>query len=357
MAADPRAKSAFDAAEQILAMPPEQRAHHVLKLSGEDLELARQTLDLVLASIEAGTEDPSEDAVAESKAPSEPLVGKVSNNVEPTPGERWIGSFRVVRELGRGGMGTVFLAEQLEPVRRLVAVKLALEPLGEEARVRLAIERQTLALLSHDNIARILEAGETEEGYPYFAMEFVDGPSVLSYCDQNQLDLKQRIELFLEVCSAVEHAHRNGILHRDLKPSNILIAGTEQDEPVASVPKVIDFGIAKGVDGPVVDLTLWTGDLVLGTPAYVAPEAIALHGEQGWRERPAPDTRADVYALGVVLQELLMGRRPLTESATDSAIIMLRRVVNEEPPALSARWRGLDEVDESAAGIGARHHP
>ena len=227
-------------------------------------------------------------------------------------------------------MGTVYLAEQTSPVERRVAIKIAHSPLGRDGRLRLAAERQAMARLSHPNIAQVLEAGSTDDDHPYFAMEWVEGMPMTAYCDRRQLDLKARMRLFLAVCSGVQHAHQKGILHRDLKPSNILI--TEIDG--TPVPKIIDFGIAKALDRPLLDLTLDTGEDILGTPAYLSPEALSASGGV------IADTRGDVYSLGVLLQELLIGERPFAKG--ESSLAQLLRKTREEPASLSQRWQGLD---------------
>jgi non-specific serine/threonine protein kinase/serine/threonine-protein kinase len=213
--------------------------------------------------------------------------------------DKWIGRYQIRQLLGEGGMGSVYLAEQHEPVERMVALKLMRSTLaGPAAVARFSTERQALARLSHPNIAAMYDAGATEEGFPFFVMERVQGRPLIDYCDEHRLPIRERIKLLLQVCKGVQHAHQKGIIHRDLKPSNVLVAEAEG----RPLPKIIDFGIAKAVDHPLGDSTaVLTGIGVVGTPAYMSPEA--LSGDD-------LDTRTDVYSLGVMMYELLTGARP-----------------------------------------------
>ena len=219
---------------------------------------------------------------------------------------RWIGRYRIVREIGSGGMGSVYEAVQESPVRRTVALKLVKRGMDtREVVARFEAERQALALMSHTNIARVLDAGASEDGRPYFVMELVSGVPLTDYCDSRRLPVRQRIELFLRVCEGVQHAHQKGVIHRDLKPSNVLVS-LEGD---AVVPKIIDFGVAKAIGASLSDVTLHTKlGMLIGTPAYMSPEQFHVGGAD-------VDTRTDVYSLCVMLYELLSGTVPF---ATDT---------------------------------------
>ncbi|MEO1087406.1 MAG: serine/threonine-protein kinase, partial [Acidobacteriota bacterium] len=209
----------------------------------------------------------------------------------PTPGH--IGPYRILSKLGTGGMGTVYLADQVEPVKRRVALKIIRSRYSsEEGRIRFETERQAMARLQHPNVAQIFEAGTTDEGHPYFVMELVGGAQITAYCDQKGLRISQRLKLFRDVCAGVHHAHQKGIIHRDLKPSNVLVA----EDGASPVPKIIDFGIAKTFGDEEISDSQVTGDRLIGTPAYLSPEAARMDG--GVLDL---DTRADVYSLGILL--------------------------------------------------------
>lgn len=266
-------------------------------------------------------------------------IGHAAAEEPSIPMPEHIGMYRIQKKLGEGGMGSVFLAEQSEPFKRQVAIKIMRSPFPDsEHQFRFEAERQAMARLQHPNVAQIFEASTTPEGYPYFAMEHVPGDTITTYCDENQLSLSARLELFQDVCAGVQHAHQKGIIHRDLKPSNILV--TEVDgHPVA---KIIDFGIAKAIDQPLTEGPLMTGDRLIGTPAYLSPEAMRM-GEDGFDI----DTRSDIYSLGVVLYELLVGHRPFEG---ERLFQVLQRVSTEEPIEPSRRWSQLDvEVRDTVA--------
>ena len=227
-----------------------------------------------------------------------------SANAQPVvegPGSH-IGLYRLLQEIGEGGMGVVYMAEQEKPVRRRVALKI-IKPGMDTSQViaRFEAERQALALMDHQHIAKVLDAGATETGRPYFVMELVPGVPITEYCDRNQLTPKERLELFVPVCNAIQHAHQKGIIHRDIKPSNVLVT-LYDGKPVA---KVIDFGVAKATDQRLTERTMFTqfGQIV-GTLEYMSPE----QAEMGVLDI---DSRSDIYSLGVVLYELLTGSTPL----------------------------------------------
>ena len=242
-----------------------------------------------------------------------------------------IGPYQLLQPIGSGGMGEVWLAEQINPVRRRVALKLIKAGMDTgEVVARFQSERQALALMDHPSIAKVFDAGSTAQGRPYFAMEYITGVPITTYCDQHRMTLRQRLELFVQVCEGVQHAHQKAIIHRDLKPSNILV-GEVDGNPV---PRIIDFGIAKAVSQPLTAATLFTlTGSILGTPAYMSPEQAGSSGAD-------VDTRTDVYSLGVVLYELLVGARPLDfhELAFDE---ILRRLREQEAPRPSTRLRAL----------------
>ncbi|HEX4349963.1 MAG TPA: serine/threonine-protein kinase, partial [Verrucomicrobiae bacterium] len=214
---------------------------------------------------------------------------------------RCIGSYKLLQRIGEGGCGVVYMAGQEKPVRRRVALKII--KLGMDTKsvvARFEAERQALALMDHPNIARVLDAGATETGRPYFVMELVRGVKITEYCDQNELDTPGRLKLFIQVCQAIQHAHQKGVIHRDIKPSNILVTIIDG----MPVPKVIDFGIAKAIEGRLTDNTIFTAyEQFIGTPAYMSPEQAVMSGVD-------VDTRSDIYSLGVLLYELLTGRTP-----------------------------------------------
>jgi WD40 repeat protein/serine/threonine protein kinase len=253
-----------------------------------------------------------------------------------------IGRYKLLQQFGEGGMGTVFLAEQQEPVRRLVALKIIKAGMDSQQVVRrFEAERQALALMDHPNIAKVLDGGNTASGRPYFVMELVKGIPITRYCDQEQLGPQERLGLFIPVCQAVQHAHQKGIIHRDLKPSNILI-GLYDGQPV---PKVIDFGVAKATQQRLTERTLFTEvGRIIGTLEYMAPEQAELNNLD-------IDTRADIYALGVLLYELLTGSPPFTGQQLRSAAFseMLRMIREVEPPMPSTRLSSSEQLPAIAA--------
>jgi serine/threonine protein kinase/tetratricopeptide (TPR) repeat protein len=257
-----------------------------------------------------------------------------------------IGPYKLLQEIGEGGMGTVFMAEQTRPVQRKVALKV-IKPGMDTKQViaRFEAERQALAMMDHLNIARVLDVGATDAGLPYFVMELVHGVPITKYCDDNRLTPRERLELFLPVCQAIQHAHQKGIIHRDIKPSNVMIT-LYDGEPV---PKVIDFGVAKATEQRLTERTLFTqyGTMV-GTFEYMSPE-------QAEMSALGADTRSDIFSLGVLLYELLTGSTPLSPKRVKEAAYgeVLRMIKEEEPPRPSTR---LSDSGEALASISAQRH-
>jgi WD40 repeat protein/serine/threonine protein kinase/tetratricopeptide (TPR) repeat protein len=304
-----------------LERPAHERDAYVRAACRSNATLEKRVRDLLAASTqsEAGPVPP----VPRARVP-EPGTELIEG-----PGAR-IGYYRLLEKIGEGGMGVVYMAEQREPVIRKVALKII--KLGMDTRqvvARFEAERQALALMDHPNIAKVLDAGATKSGRPYFVMELVQGIPITRYCDEAHLDTQERLNLFTQVCSAIQHAHQKGIIHRDVKPSNVLVT-LHGDQPV---PKVIDFGIAKSTQQPLTDKTLFTQfQHFVGTPAYMSPEQASLSGLD-------IDTRSDIYALGVLLYELLTGKTPF-----DARVLLaagyeeIRRIIREvDPPKPSTR--------------------
>ena len=260
----------------------------------------------------------------------------VDSNVTPSFDDQatpmLIGPYRCVRQIGEGGMGIVYHAQQIQPIRRDVALKI-IKP-GMDTRqviARFETERQALAVMDHPNISHVFDAGTTSNGRPYFVMELVDGIPITHYCDSKQLSIRERIDLFIPVCQAIQHAHQKGVIHRDVKPSNILVC--EQDGK--PTPKVIDFGLAKALGHQLSDASMVTNPcVVVGTPVYMSPEQADL-------TRHDVDTRADVYSLGAVLYELLTGTTPLQQESLANTIYtdVLQRIRKEHTERPSLRLR------------------
>jgi WD40 repeat protein/serine/threonine protein kinase len=255
--------------------------------------------------------------------PDLPIERPPRDTVSEKPGDR-IGRFKLREKIGEGGCGVVYVAEQEEPVRRKVALKIIKVGLDTQNVIaRFEAERQALAMMDHPNIAKVYDAGATETGRPYFVMELVRGRKITDYCDQNQLSTRERLELFIKVCQAVQHAHQKGIIHRDLKPSNILVTFNDG----APAPKVIDFGIAKATSGKLTNHTVYT-DLhqFIGTPAYMSPEQATMTSQD-------IDTRSDIYSLGVLFYELITGKTPFeTQELLAAGMDELRRTIREQEP-------------------------
>jgi serine/threonine protein kinase/WD40 repeat protein len=314
----------------------EERAAFIARACGGDLGLRQAVEKLVAAHFRAGSFLESHDPglAATVDAPS----------VAERPGTM-IGPYKLLQQLGEGGMGTVFMAEQQQPVQRKVALKV-IKP-GMDSRqvvARFEAERQALALMDHPNIARVFDAGTTPDGRPFFVMELVKGVPITKYCDERRLTPRERLGLFVEVCQAVQHAHQKGVIHRDIKPSNVLVAQYD-GKPV---PKVIDFGIAKAAGPKLTDRTLFTEfGAVVGTLEYMSPEQAELN-------QLDIDTRSDVYSLGVLLYELLTGTTPLDRKRLKAAALLevLRVIREEEPPRPSTRLSTTDELPSIAANRG-----
>jgi len=278
-----------------------------------------------------------------------PLFDSSPTIAPPASAERpgtVIGPYKLLQQIGEGGMGTVFMAEQTEPIQRKVALKV-IKP-GMDSRqvvARFEAERQALAMMDHVNIARVFDGGATDAGRPYFVMELVHGVPITNYCDDNHLTPRERLELFVPVCQAIQHAHQKGIIHRDIKPSNVMVT-LYDGKPV---PKVIDFGVAKATEQKLTERTLFTQyGTMIGTLEYMSPE-------QAEMSALGVDTRSDIYSLGVLLYELLTGSTPLTHKRMKEAAYgeILRMIKEEEPPKPSTR---LSDSGEALASISAQRH-
>jgi serine/threonine protein kinase len=322
-------------------LPPADRPAYLQAACGDDSRL-RQRIEVLLQSHEQAG-----DFLEPAAQPSPGPAGTIVVAAPPTekPGDS-IGHYKIREQLGEGGCGVVYVAEQTEPVRRRVALKVI--KLGMDTRsviARFEAERQALAMMDHPNIARVLDAGTTENGRPYFVMELVRGIKLTDYCDQNQLNTAERLDLFIQVCHAVQHAHQKGIIHRDLKPSNILV--TLHDG--TPVPKVIDFGIAKATEGRLTNLTVYTElHQFIGTPAYMSPEQAEMSGLD-------VDTRSDIYSLGVLLYELLTGRTPFDpQELLRSGLDEMRRTIREKEPLRPSTCLST-LIDADLTAVAKRH--
>jgi serine/threonine protein kinase len=258
-----------------------------------------------------------------------------------------VDQYSIKRVIGEGGMGVVYLAQQAKPVRRRVAMKVIKAGMdSKQVIARFQAERQALALMNHPGIASVYEAGMTEDARPYFVMEYIEGTSITEACDAQHLDTTQRLELMAEVCDAVQHAHQKGVIHRDLKPGNILVARGDDDR---LRPTIIDFGVAKATSQDLTEMTYMTqqGHLV-GTPAYMSPEQVDLNIAD-------IDTRSDVYALGVIMYEVITGRPPFDpRSLWDAGLEEMRRIIREEEPPRPSTWLSTTGGEEAAKIAQAR---
>jgi serine/threonine protein kinase/tetratricopeptide (TPR) repeat protein len=322
-----REVAVFSAARRL---PAGERAAYLDEACAGDEALRQRVEELLQAGEEASN-------FLQNPAPGATVL---SSSITEKAGDK-IGRYKLLQQIGEGGCGVVYMAEQEEPVRRRVAVKVI--KLGMDTKnviARFEAERQALALMDHPNIAKVLDAGATETGRPYFVMELVKGVRITEYCDQNNLPTTERLALFTSVCHAIQHAHQKGIIHRDIKPSNILV--TMHDG--VPVPKVIDFGIAKATDQRLTNKTLFTAfEQLIGTPAYMSPEQAEMSGLD-------IDTRSDIYALGVLLYELLTGKTPFdAKELLASGLDAMRRTIREQEPARpSTRLSTMLAADLSA---------
>ena len=322
-----RARAMFlEAIEKVVG----ERETFVRERAGEDETLAREVLELLEA------DDPG---FLEKSAATRAGISPPPNAGHRRP--KQIGPYRILEEIGEGGMGIVYLAHQEEPVRRRVALKLIKPGMDSRAIIhRFEAERQAVALMDHPSIARVYDAGTTDDGHPYFVMEYVDGVSVSEYCDRHRLSVEKRLELLIDICHAVQHAHQKGIIHRDLKSRNVLVT-VSGDRPV---PKIIDFGLAKAI-GPSPDVRhdlTWAGAL-LGTLENMSPEQAGVTGLD-------VDTRTDVYSLGTLLYDLLSGRMPFERSLVDEALLSGSPAIlfERDPPRPSERVRDAADRDDLA---------
>jgi len=317
---------------EAINLPAGERAAFLDKVCEGDAKL-RQQVETLLQ-----THDRVGDFLEESPQKTA-MDARSGTAADARAGDR-IGRYKLLQQIGEGGCGIVFKAEQEEPMRRSVALKVIKPGMDTKSVIaRFEVEQQALALMDHPNIAKVFDAGTTESGRPYFVMELVRGTKITQYCDQNSLTTEERLKLFIQVCQAVQHAHQKGIIHRDIKPSNILVTTTAED---VALPVVIDFGIAKATSNQrLTDKTYFTAlEMLIGTPAYMSPEQAELTSVD-------VDTRTDIYSLGVLLYELLTGSPPFdTAELSKAGLDEIRRVIREQEPGRpSTRLRKMTDAD------------
>jgi eukaryotic-like serine/threonine-protein kinase len=341
-----RAEEIFCAA---LQMPPERRGDYLTQACA-DSPVLRAKVEKMLSRHSPASEffQNSQPEIDVAELASELAARTLPDDMEV---EKQVGPYHLIERLGEGGNGIVYLAEQQKPVRRQVALKIL--RLGMDTKsfiARFKAESHALAMMDHPGIARVLDAGATEKGRPYFVMELVRGVKITEYCDANRYCLRQRQELFVKACQAIQHAHQKGIIHRDIKPSNVLVMVIDG----VAVPKVIDFGIAKAVSGGnLTDLTVFiTCERLIGTPAYMSPEQAQMSGID-------VDTRSDVYSLGVLLYELLTGKTPFEQKELVHVGFdeMRRKLREQDPPLPSAKLGAMPPEELTQAAVQRRVEP
>src|SRR4051812_37941395 len=342
MAEEKNAKSIF---LEAIEKPVAERAAYLDEVAGDDTAL-RVRVEALLAAHDnpdSFLQQPqAEFGATVDLFPAEPPLAERAGTL--------VGPYKLLEQIGEGGMGVVYMAEQQVPIRRRVALKVI--KVGMDTRqviARFEAERQALALMDHSNIARVLDAGATESGRPYFVMELVRGVPITEYCDQNNLPVHERLALFVQVCHAVQHAHQKGIIHRDIKPTNVLVT-VNDGRPV---PKVIDFGIAKATNQQLTEKTLFTAfSQLVGTPLYMSPEQADMTSLD-------VDTRSDIYSLGVLLYELLTGTTPFDQQRLrEAAFDEMRRIIREEePPSPSTRFSTMVNATRTVAAARRQVEP
>ena len=335
----------FEAARQL--GDPQEEAAYLERACGQDQELRRRVKKLLRAGRKAKE-------FFQKHNPAAALGGNldIAAEVVSEGAGTVIGRYKLLEKIGEGGMGVVYMAQQEEPVRRRVALKII--KLGMDTKqvvARFEAERQALALMDHPNIAKVLDGGATDTGRPYFVMELVHGVPITEFCDRNRLPARERIKLFITVCQAIQSAHQKGIIHRDLKPTNILVT-LDAGVPM---PMVIDFGVAKATQQKLTEKTVFTNyATMIGTPAYMSPE-------QAEMSRLDVDTRSDIYGLGVLLYELLTGTTPFPEKRLRSASYqeMQRIIMEEQPerPSTRLRQKAVEASTSPLASYASIHYP